>query len=214
MQGRVFGLLVVLLGAGNAWAEDAMRTVEVTPDKVEQGKALFSLCAPCHAPAEGQTVAHAAHLDSKTFLEAASDSMIVDTILKGRPGTAMVAWSPVLTKAQAEAVVAFLRDRTKTQPAKLDESPVKGDTGRGAEVFVKSCVTCHNMSGGHREWGTGILRKGFQAAVTPGYLRYIIKHGKSGTAMQPFAKGTSPLPELNLTPEQIEDVVTFLRKGI
>jgi mono/diheme cytochrome c family protein len=214
MQGRVFGLLVVLLGASNAWADDAMRTIEITPAKAEQGKALFSLCAPCHEPAEGQTVAHAAHLDSKTFLEAASDAMIVDTILKGRPGTAMVAWSPVLTKVQAEAIVAYLRDRTKTQPAKLDESPVKGDTGRGAEVFVQSCVTCHNMSGGHREWGTGILRKGFQAAVTPGYLRYIIKHGKSGTAMQPFAKGTSPLPELNLTPQQIEDVVTFLRKGI
>jgi mono/diheme cytochrome c family protein len=210
---RVFlSVCVLSLLATTAMAEP-MRTVKVTPEKAATGAKLFSLCAPCHGVNGKDRVARAADLTSKTFLEAASDAFLTTTIKNGRPGTAMVAWSNVLDDAQVEALVAYLRHTAPTEAAKLDESPSKGDAGEGAKIFMKSCVLCHNMAGGHREWGTGILRKAFLSQVSNGYMRYIITKGKSGTAMQGFA-GNSPLPELNLNASQVEHVIAFLREGL
>jgi mono/diheme cytochrome c family protein len=191
-----------------AWAEP-MRTVEVTADKAAAGGKLFQLCTPCHGVQGKARAPRAALLTSKTFLAAASDKMIISTITNGRPGTAMTGWANVLKPEQIEEIVSFLRTETKVDAAKLNEGPLTGDAGEGAKLFMRSCVQCHNMRGGHREWGTGILRRPFLNNVTNGYLRYMIKNGKAGTSMQAFANG--PLPELTLTPEQVEHVVAFLR---
>ena len=209
---RVILSVFVLSLLTSTAAAEPMRTVKVTPEAAATGAKLFSLCAPCHGINGKDRVARAADLSSTTFLEAASDSFLKTTIKNGRPGTAMVAWSNVLDEAQVDALVSYLRHQTPTEPATLDESPTKGDAGEGAKIFMKSCVLCHNMAGGHREWGTGILRKAFLSQVSNGYPRYIITKGKSGTAMQGFA-GNSPLPELNLNAEQVENVIAFLREG-
>ncbi len=201
--------LMVLSGAAYAAEPAPMRTVKVTPEKAAQGAKLFQLCTACHGTSGDDRIPRAALLTSKTFLEAASDDMIIQTIKSGRPGTAMAGWSGVLDQSQMEAVVAYLRTQTPSEPATLDEKPLKGDAGEGAKLFMRSCVQCHNMRGGYREWGTGILRKPFLDSVSNGYLRYLIKKGKSGTAMQAFANG--PLPELTLSDAQVEHVVTFLR---
>ena len=60
--------------------------------------------------------------------------------------------------------------------------------------------------------GTGIGRAGFLDSVSNGYLRYVIKHGKSSTPMRPFAAG-SKVAVANLSDSQIEDVIAFLRAG-
>lgn len=208
MLKRMFAFVGFICLTFPAMAEP-MRTVEVTPEKAAAGAKLFQLCTPCHGTEGKQRAPRAALLTSKTFLEAASDKMLIETMTKGRPGTAMTAWANVLKPEQMEQVVAYLRTQTKTEPAKLDESPLKGDAGDGAKLFMRSCVQCHNMRGGHREWGTGILRRPFLDTVSNGYLRYMIRNGKSGTSMQAFAQG--PLPELTLTKDQIEHVVAFLR---
>ncbi|MCB9522465.1 MAG: c-type cytochrome [Myxococcales bacterium] len=204
----VIGLLALSMPA-LAGDPPPMRSVEITPEKAAQGAKLFQLCTPCHGTSGADRVPRAALLTAQSFLEAASDEMIITTIKGGRPGTAMAAWAGVLDRGQMESIVAYLRTQTKTEPAKLDESPLKGDGGEGAKLFMRSCVQCHNMRGGYREWGTGILRKPFLDTVTNGYLRYMIKNGKTGTAMQGFASG--PLPELTLSDAQIEHVITFLR---
>jgi cbb3-type cytochrome c oxidase subunit III len=79
-----------------------------------EGKRIFSAtCAGCHGQhgrgGEGPA------LNNKVLLESATDSYLVETISRGRRGTAMAPFvepSPVrvtLTRAEIEAVVAYLR---------------------------------------------------------------------------------------------------------
>ncbi len=190
------------------------RTVRIAPDTVPKGKTAFATCAACHGEHGEGKVGAAPALTSKSFLEAASDEMLLTTIKNGRPGTTMVAWKDTLEKGTPEAIVAFLRATTKTEPAKLDESPLKGDAAKGEELFHAICANCHGRTGaGYQESGsgTGIGRKGFLDVASNGYLRYIIKHGKSGTQMKSFAK-ESRTAVANLSDQEIEDVIAYLRK--
>lgn len=211
--------IAIALGATAAQAGSAekskMRTIEATADRVAVGAAVFRICEPCHGDQGDDKPAIAASLTSKTFLEAVSDDFLVEVIEKGRPGTAMVSWKGVLTRDQIEGIVAHLRTKTPTEPVKLDESPMRGDANRGLAIFKERCSVCHAGSGSgleYHQWGTHITGPAFLAQVSNGYLRHIIKNGKSGTAMKAF-KGDSPLPELNLTPDQVEDAVAWLRSG-
>jgi cytochrome c oxidase cbb3-type subunit 3 len=78
------------------------------------GKRVFeSTCAGCHGPngkgAEGPA------LNNKVLLSSATDTYLVETISRGRRGTAMAAFvepspaRPTLTRGDIESVVAFLR---------------------------------------------------------------------------------------------------------
>lgn len=78
------------------------------------GRRVFeSVCAGCHGlkgkGGEGPA------LNNKVLLEAATDTYLVETISRGRRGTAMAAFlepspvRPALTKADIESVVAYLR---------------------------------------------------------------------------------------------------------
>ena len=152
-------------------------------------------------------------LVSKSFLEAASDEMLVKTISAGRKGTTMIAWNEDLEPKQIEAVVAYLRSLNPTEPATLNESPLNGDAVRGEAIFTSVCANCHGRSGaGYQESGsgTGIGRKVFLDVVSNGYLRYITKNGKDGTAMKAFDE-KSRTAVANLTDQEIEDTIVYLR---
>ncbi len=80
----------------------------------QSGKKIFeSACAGCHgklgAGAEGPA------LNNKVLLDSATDRFLVETISRGRRGTAMAAFlepspvRPALTQADIESVVAYLR---------------------------------------------------------------------------------------------------------
>ncbi len=58
--------------------------------------------------------------------------------------------------------------------------------------------------------GTGIGREAFLDSATNGYLRYVIKHGKSDTPMRGFA-GDDPVAVANLDDDEIENVIAYLR---
>jgi mono/diheme cytochrome c family protein len=78
------------------------------------GKRIFeSICSGCHgARAQG---GEGPALDNKVLLAAATDTYLVETIRRGRRGTAMQAFvepspvRPTLTPADIESVVAYLR---------------------------------------------------------------------------------------------------------
>jgi len=189
------------------------RTVEITPDAVTKGKAAFATCAACHGENGEGRVGTAPALASESFLSAASDDMLLATIANGRPGTTMIAWKETLDEPTRKAIVAYLRSTVKTEPVKLNEAPLKGDATKGGALFLSICANCHGRTGaGYQESGsgTGIGRKGFLEHASDGYLRYIIKHGKSGTQMKSFAE-KSRTAVANLSDEQIEDVIAFLR---
>jgi cytochrome c oxidase cbb3-type subunit 3 len=79
-----------------------------------QGKRIFeSTCAGCHGP-QGKGGEGPA-LNNKVLLESATDTYLVETIRRGRRGTAMAPFiepspvRPTLTQSDIEAVVAYLR---------------------------------------------------------------------------------------------------------
>ncbi|MGM0578129.1 MAG: c-type cytochrome [Myxococcota bacterium] len=191
-----------------------MRTVEVTPAEVDKGEEAFAMCVGCHGQAAEGKVGLGPRLASESFLAAASDEMLLRTILEGRTGTTMIAWKDALGEDKAQAVVAWLRSETPTKPAKLDRSALEGDADNGAEVFKAVCAGCHGVRGnGYTEAGPGtaIGRRGFLSKASDGYIRYILRHGKSGTKMKPFSKHNI-ISVANLSDQEIEDVIAHLRE--
>lgn len=191
----------------------AKREVTLSDEKIAKGKALFAACAACHGTAGEGKVGTGPRLASKSFLEAAGDDFLKKTISEGRAGTTMIAWKNSYSPEQIEALVAYIRSLLPTEPAELNEAPLRGDSARGGKIFSKVCAKCHGRNGaGYQESssGTGIGRKAFLETASNGYLRYILKHGKSLTPMRPFDKN-EPTAEANLTDQEIDDIIAYLR---
>ena len=103
----------------------AHRRVEMTPERVSEGRTLFhDNCATCHGPEgmgkHGQKVGDfAPSLNNPEFLKAADDNFLLATIALGRPGTPMrpfgdgMAGKSGLTADQIRKIVAFLRSWEK-----------------------------------------------------------------------------------------------------
>jgi mono/diheme cytochrome c family protein len=118
--------MVVLLGSYVVyqWREPHLRAEASTTQSVSstsQGRDIFAnRCATCHGDnaSGGQT---APTLNSKQFLEAASDPMIRNIVSAGIPGTAMPTWSiefgGALTQQQIDAVVSYLRSLEAKAPS-------------------------------------------------------------------------------------------------
>jgi cytochrome c oxidase cbb3-type subunit 3 len=89
------------------------------------------LCAGCHGKA-GEGV-DAPALNNKILLESATDTYLVETIGRGRRGTAMPAFReaalthPALTEPEIEAIVAFIRqwESKKPEPANAGQGETK-----------------------------------------------------------------------------------------
>jgi mono/diheme cytochrome c family protein len=206
-------LLLVMLLASSAWSAEKMRWIDANAANAAKGQALFAACGACHgAQGEGRQ-GMGPRLNSETFLAAASDDFLVRTISQGRAGTTMIGWGASYPAEDIQSIVAYLRSLNPAPAAVLNEAPLNGDAARGAEVYASICAACHGRTGaGYQETanGTGIGRAAFLDSVSDGFLRYIIKHGKSGTQMRPFDT-TSKVAVANLTDQQIDDVIAHLR---
>jgi cytochrome c oxidase cbb3-type subunit 3 len=192
-----------------------MRTVQATAEKIKEGQVLFTTCGACHGADGRGRIGVGPSLASPTFLAAASDQMLIEVISKGRMGTTMIGWGAIYKPEQVESLVAYIRSWRSVDAVLLDERPVDGDAANGEKLFHDICASCHGRTGaGYQETanGTGIGRKVFLDAASDGYLRYIIKHGKSQTQMRPF-DGSSTMAVANLTDPEIEDAIAFLRQN-
>ncbi|MEZ4471751.1 MAG: c-type cytochrome [bacterium] len=198
--------------AAAAPADATLRSLPADPAAAARGKAAFASCAGCHgAEAEGR-VGIAPRLNSATFLAAASDRFLVDTITHGRAGTTMIGWGQSLGAPAIQDIVVYLRSLSPVPPATLDESPLAGDAEKGAATFGSICATCHGRhGGGYQETGngTGIGRRAFLASATNGFLRHLVRHGKSDTPMRPFTGARTSVA--NLDPAEIDNVIAYMR---
>lgn len=205
-------LLVILTFISSEAAEN-MRWIKNDSATVAKGQALFAACGACHGMQGEGRQGIGPRLNSKTFLAAASDDLLVQTISQGRAGTTMIPWGTTYKKEDIQSIVAYIRSLNPAPAATLNESPLNGDATRGSDVYSTICAACHGKSGaGYQETanGTGIGRAAFLDSVGNGFLRYIIKHGKSGTQMKPFNKD-SKVAVANLTDQQVDDVIVYLR---
>jgi mono/diheme cytochrome c family protein/rhodanese-related sulfurtransferase len=179
-----------------------------TPAQLERGRELYDkMCAVCHGPnGEGYRADQAPRIAHPAFLAAVSDAYLRKAIAHGRPGTTMSAWSVErggpLSGADVDAVVALVRSWGQGPPTRLDERPLSGDPARGKDIYAEECARCHGDRGVDGP-NIHIGNPQFLSGVSNGFLRDVIKNGRSGTSMPGF--------EDSLGKDRIEDVVALLR---
>ena len=95
-----------------------------------------------------------------------------------------------------------------TEPAEeaTPESPVEsageGDAASGEEVYAATCASCHGDDAAGGALGPTLVSADL-AAKDDDFFRETINNGRAGTAMPPW-QGV-------LSPQQVEDVIAFLR---
>ncbi|WP_457665681.1 c-type cytochrome [Thiolapillus sp.] len=189
--------------------------VNADTTSAKEGEAAFNtFCVACHqAKGEGKPGV-APSLVSPEFLASAPDSLLLETIENGRPGTAMVGWKAVLGEKKIRSVIAYLRSFAKSESrvAQVNAEPAaKGDPAMGKEFFNRICAGCHGENGGGYLVGgnaPAIGNAGFQKVASDGYIREMVRKGRSNTRMRGF-QGSDGLA--NLTNQEIDNVISYLR---
>lgn len=181
------------------------------------GATLFgAFCTGCHGRAgEGYRVPGMVFpsVASPDFLSIVPDELIVETILRGRPGRRMRAWGDGTTGLDARDAAAIL-DYLRGLPGAArvpDRRPprwVSGDPALGERLFAASCSGCH---GGQGEGGDGpaLDNPVLLEFATDTYLVETIARGRRGTAMPAFAEPSTV--HRTLSRAEIEAVVAFIR---
>jgi cytochrome c oxidase cbb3-type subunit 3/ubiquinol-cytochrome c reductase cytochrome c subunit len=193
-------LFILLAGCARAKSADAVAS------PVERGRAIYArLCATCHGlSGNGYVADNAPSLRSATFLASATDAFLQAAILRGRPGTAMGAYARAsggpVSPEDANDVIAFLRDGG---PAPEAPQPTRtGDVTRGQAVYEKNCQRCHGTRT-QRVSAVHLANAVLLETASDAFLRRAVEDGRPPTSMVPW-KGA-------LTPEQIDDVVSYVR---
>jgi len=179
------------------------------------GERLYNTyCVACHQ-AEGMgKVGFAPYIRNHDFLALASDDYLRNSIVAGRPGTAMTSWS-FLKPHEIDNLVAYLRVGEKGSLSTLTTADPKikhpGDAVSGKPLYNTYCASCHGVNGtGYAEGGPGpgIGNAGFLAVASDDFIFQTIKHGRAGTAMRPFigARGLAGLDE-----SEVGDIIAYLR---
>lgn len=103
------------------------------------------------------------------------------------------------TLAVTLTILAFQTVEMSVRPTAAAAAQIVGDAARGNEITAKWCVSCHLLDGQSGSDGAPPLRGvSAKGAQTPGFFRNFL--------MAPH----KPMPPLQLTNQEIEDVVAYL----
>jgi cbb3-type cytochrome c oxidase subunit III len=168
------------------------------------GRSLFrGNCAACHG-LEGEG-GIGTRLNSADFLGLASDEFLTHTVIEGRPGTGMPAWTN-LTSDDVSDVLAYVRtwgNRGADVQAVLDyvESPSSPDARMGARLYRSRCSVCHGVDGAGAI-GPSLNHENFLSMASNEYLAHALLEGRPGTAMPAWS---------DLSVEDAGDLIAHLR---
>ncbi len=160
--------------------------VDVSSGDVDRGGAYYhGHCAGCHGLSGEGGVGNA--LNSQTFLAVADDRFLAQSIIHGRPGTAMPSWHS-LDASVVSDILAYIRAWQPEPPAFEDvvaamaEVPAAANARTGALIYRQDCSSCHGVTG---EGGIGpsLASASFLGAIDDRYLYRAITEGRPGTAM-------------------------------
>ena len=136
-------------------------SIDNTVASAQAGEALYNIyCLACHQAGGIGKVGFAPFIRNHDFLSLASDDFLRQTILTGRPGTAMVAWAH-LKEHEIDSLILYLRseeDPDGPVVAKVDpDRKHPGDATVGQGLYGQYCATCHgqNASGSDILTSTG-----------------------------------------------------------
>ncbi len=171
------------------------------------GRALYrSRCTGCHGINGRGGVG--LNLRSPSMLAIASDEFLRQTIVNGRPNTAMPSWKDLDTEEVAD-LIAYLRSWQR-DPAGMDAVLARlahrsADAGAslriGRILYRANCATCHGNRG-EGALGPSLRTEEFLSLVDDRYLYSAIVRGRPGTAMPAWKQ---------LSEEDVADLIRHLR---
>ena len=183
------------------------KVVMAAPLELVQGQRTFaSSCAPCHGESGGGTVL-APPLAAADNVVTSDDNRLYGTLATGIAGTAMGAFRR-FDAATLRGAIGAVRALPRLNLSRKEWKASSGDAGRGRTLFGEHCAKCHGKSG-EGEKGPSLVNPSFIAAASDGFLTGTIIRGRAATRMPAF--GVKGLENAKLTPEEVSDLVAFLR---
>lgn len=203
--------------AAAAYSLDWNPVYKLNPNTlIAEGKASFDvLCSSCHQPDGLGKIGLAPNIRNRDFLALASDEFLFNTIMAGRPGTAMTSWAH-LNRKKIDGLIAYIRSGESKKQTGISVDPAKkyhGNGELGSKSYQVYCASCHGTRGtGYAEGGSGpgIGLPGFLANASDDYIFQTVKHGRIGSPMRSFM---GPRGLANLSPEEVSNIITYLRSG-
>jgi mono/diheme cytochrome c family protein len=193
---------------------EANPPVELPPEVAAARVALSSsgiyagLCAQCHGlKGEGGI---GPSLSSTIFQSNNTDQNIFDTINKGHPATAMIAWGEILDASQIQQLVDYIRLLGKAPPEPSGATP--NYTIDVQPIFDAKCAGCHGTSGG---WDASsynaVMTTGRNAPVViPGdYQNSLLMQKILGTQTE----GDIMPPSGRLSDAEIQTILDWIASG-
>ncbi len=172
---------------------------------------FFDNCSKCHGEAAEGGVGP--QLNNPVFLELVTDAMLTRWIANGKVSTGMIGFAKAeqgvneLTPRQIGDIVSYLRTLEGKERVSVKRSP-HGVPQLGKIWFTESCSQCHGEAG-EGSSGPALSNRAFLKNASDGFLMATMAMGRDGTEMRPVKK--SPQSILDLTGDQINDIVAYLR---
>jgi cbb3-type cytochrome c oxidase subunit III len=161
---KVIGLVlttIMIVTMALAFALETARAENATAasEKIglQHGRQLYvENCADCHGTRGEGDVGPA--LNDKVLLSKASDDILFNIVLSGRPNTVMPTWGQAyggsFTDEDARDVVTFIRTWEPNAPV-VEVNVFVPDPARGASIYEASCYVCHGENGKGGDDGNG-----------------------------------------------------------
>lgn len=197
--------LVLAMGAGGAWATDALEDVksEHARPVIRGGIVYKSYCVLCHGAVANGDAKAAKLYDVATLAIKSMPAEYYEKIIRGGGAAVgkapyMPPWQEELSDEQIKDVVAYL-------------GVINNAIGRGEVVFKTNCVLCHGVK------GDGKGRASVLFNPPPANLTRSDKNDEYKTmiiTMGGAAMGRSPVMPVwgeQLSTQEINDVVAYLR---
>lgn len=184
-----------------AWEPQAPEIAAIDPasgDRRAGGILFRARCGGCHGRNGEGGIGNA--LNNPSFLAAASDEFLRDTILNGRANTAMPSWKD-LSAQQVSDLIAFLRSWYPIRYSQAEVLAQKPNLKIGKKLFAGRCAPCHGRDGAG-EIGPSLNSPSFLAVASREYLFQAIVNGRPGTAMPAWRQ---------LAKEDVADLIGFIK---
>ncbi|MCP4403716.1 MAG: c-type cytochrome [bacterium] len=198
------------------WRKKKTTLVQLSDERIQgdiaNGKSLYvGLCGGCHGT-RGEGIVGPA-LMNPDFLATTKDHFIRESMLRGRPPTAMRSLKKgggsliELSDPQMNDIVAYIRSHENQQPNEIISNVVTGTLSTGKLLYTQLCEQCHGKNG-KGGLGPALNNPEFLGAATDGFIQAAIVRGRKGTPMRAWGLGTQGLQEL--PEEMINDITAYI----
>ena len=186
------------------------------PDSVLNPEVLYAAnCAGCHG-ATGK-YGPAMDLSDPVYLAIIDDNTLRDTISRGRPGTAMSAFSQkeggMLTDEQINSIIRGIRERWGNSsvlagvPYPPYAATAPGNAQHGEAVYVTFCASCHGVNDKGGPKAGSVTNPSYLSLISDQGLRTIVITGRPDLGAPDWRNNVLGRP---MSGQEISDVIAWL----